>query len=143
MSFWNLVPVPSVNVAAYISCTVYTDEMDIDLPTKGTEYVAELTSLCDFLQLKRLLKICEQFNQFKKVVADLIPETTLHADYSTLLMDKDLCDITFTVGEDQVKAHKVVLASRFTSICCHCNSHSTRCKYFRTMFTSGLKEAQE
>ena len=51
------------------------------------------------------------------------------SEFGSLLDDPTRVDVTFVVNNERIPAHRIILAARST--------------YFRTMFSSGMKEAQE
>ena len=51
------------------------------------------------------------------------------SEFGSLLDDPTRVDVTFLVNNERIPAHRIILAARST--------------YFRTMFSSGMKEAQE
>ena len=51
------------------------------------------------------------------------------SEFGSLLDDPTSVDVTFVVNNERIPAHRTILAARST--------------YFRTMFSSGMKEAQE
>jgi hypothetical protein len=51
------------------------------------------------------------------------------SEFGSLLDDPTRVDVTFVVNNERIPAHRTILAARST--------------YFRTMFSSGMKEAQE
>ena len=54
--------------------------------------------------------------------------STLTCDYAALLDDPTSADVTFVVNNERIPAHRIILAARST--------------YFRSMFSSGMREAQ-
>lgn len=58
-----------------------------------------------------------------------MPEPTLIKDMLAMLENGTFADVTFVVGEQKFKAHKCILASR--------------CTFFASMFSVGMREAQE
>jgi hypothetical protein len=58
----------------YLQYPVYfeSDEED-NWKGKGADFVAELSSIADFYGLKRLSRICEEFSQAGKVIAECQP----------------------------------------------------------------------
>ena len=54
--------------------------------------------------------------------------STLTCDYAALLYDPTSADVTFVVNNERIPAHRIILAARST--------------YFRSMFSSGMREAQ-
>jgi hypothetical protein len=51
------------------------------------------------------------------------------SEFGSLLDDPTSADVTFVVNNERIPAHRIILAARST--------------YFRTMFSSGMKEAQK
>ena len=51
------------------------------------------------------------------------------SEFGSLLDDPTSVDVTFVVNNERIPAHRTILAARST--------------YFRTMFSSGMKEAQD
>lgn len=90
----------------------------------GAQYTADSTSAKHTSWSKRV--ISKGFDQ--KAAAENINNCAL-AEYSSLLNDKDLSDVTFVVEGQHVYCHKAILA--------------TRCDKFKCMFCSGMKESME
>eukprot|EP01118_Nematostelium_gracile_P005473 TRINITY_DN1733_c0_g1_i3.p1 TRINITY_DN1733_c0_g1~~TRINITY_DN1733_c0_g1_i3.p1 ORF type:complete len:693 (+),score=162.87 TRINITY_DN1733_c0_g1_i3:223-2301(+) len=107
---------------------IYTDSDEIQFINKREGFCVELMSLADFLNLPRLSGICNQYKEYKRVLKEQIPDSTLLQDVSSLWKNKNYQDVAFEVDEQRLEAHKIVL--------------SLRCDYFKSMFSSGLKEAQ-
>lgn len=73
----------------------------------------------------------DDFVRFEFSVDDLayvIPQSTLVSDLRTFLSNENLCDITFMIEGQHVRAHKIML---------------TRCSYFNAMFTCNMIEANQ
>jgi hypothetical protein len=58
-----------------------------------------------------------------------IAEPTLKNDMQNLLFNPMLSDITFEVEKEEIKAHKIILASR--------------CEYFKALCTGSLQESEK
>ena len=58
-----------------------------------------------------------------------VPQPTLPKEMLSLLEEGTFADVTFVIGETRIKGHKAILASR---------SH-----FFKSMFSVGMREAEE
>eukprot|EP01116_Phalansterium_solitarium_P014079 TRINITY_DN315_c1_g1_i2.p1 TRINITY_DN315_c1_g1~~TRINITY_DN315_c1_g1_i2.p1 ORF type:complete len:591 (+),score=116.21 TRINITY_DN315_c1_g1_i2:144-1916(+) len=110
------------DVTSFISILkyIYTDTLQMDPSNLG-----RLTTLAEKYQLGRLVKMA--LDKHTTIVVR-VPESTFRQDLGSVIEDYYLADVAFMVDEEQreVLCHKCVLA---------------RHDYFRTMWTSGLKEA--
>jgi len=73
----------------------------------------------------------DDFVRFEFSVDDLaydIPPSTMVSDLRTFLKNENLCDITFIIENQHVRAHKIML---------------TRCSYFNAMFSGSMIEANQ
>lgn len=73
----------------------------------------------------------DDFVRFEFSVDDLaydIPPSTLISDLRKFLTNENLCDVTFIIEDQHVRAHKIIL---------------TRCSYFSAMFTGNMIEANQ
>jgi hypothetical protein len=58
-----------------------------------------------------------------------VPQPSLPKDMLTLLESGQFADVTFVIGDQRIKGHKAILA--------------TRSNFFKNMFTSGMRECEE
>jgi speckle-type POZ protein len=77
-------------------------------------------SLCDELLLCRCVVMPARVEE--------LPSARI-SEFGSLLDDPTSADVTFVVNNERIPAHRIILAARST--------------YFRTMFSSGMKEAQK
>jgi len=56
-----------------------------------------------------------------------VPEPTLVKDMLAMLDNGTFADVTFVLGDTKIKAHKCILASR--------------CSFFASMFSAGMRES--
>eukprot|EP01119_Soliformovum_irregulare_P014467 TRINITY_DN3957_c0_g1_i1.p1 TRINITY_DN3957_c0_g1~~TRINITY_DN3957_c0_g1_i1.p1 ORF type:complete len:700 (-),score=244.22 TRINITY_DN3957_c0_g1_i1:57-2156(-) len=108
---------------------VYLDDVDVDFAQTDLKFQEELMSFAEFHRISRLHNVCTQFHNFQSVIQDLIPVSTFSTDFQVLLTDVELVDATFETEGEIFRVHKGMIC--------------TRSAYFKSMFDSGLKEAQQ
>jgi len=75
------------------------------------------------------VKEAEKQMQMESETKIIVPESTFMSDFSKLLNNQELSDVTFTVEGKPVYCHKIILAARS--------------EHFKAMFFNGLKESRE
>ena len=78
------------------------------------------------IAMERLLRVSDKSVKMNTVVVHPPTRTTKWQDYSDMLGNRALADVTFIVEDQEVFAHKLIVC--------------TRCEYFKRMFAAPMRE---